>query len=155
MRRELEGGYELDDDRGRIDIAVVHPYLSEESYWAKDRPLEEVRRLVDEATRVIGIYAPDGSQVGFCRVVSDDAVFAYLADVFILEAHRGRGLGLELVREAVEGGTQAGLRWLLGTEDAEGFYSALGFGPLPRSCLSARRPKADRPAAWAQRRRSG
>ena len=139
MRRVLEGGYELDDDRGRVDIGVVHAYLSEESYWAKGRPLAEVRRLVDEATRVVGLFATDGSQVGFCRVVSDGAVFAYLADVFVLEGHRGRGLGLELVREAVDGGPQAKLRWLLGTEDAEDFYAALGFGP-PSGIMLERPP---------------
>ncbi len=83
---------------------------------------------MDEATRVVGLYAPDGTQAGFARVVSDGAVFAYLADVFVLEGHRGRGLGLELVREIVDGGPQAELRWLLGTEDAQGFYSKLGFG---------------------------
>ena len=128
MRRSLEGGYELDDDRARVDVGVVHAYLSEESYWARGRPLPEVRRLVEEATRVVGLYAPDGTQAGFARVVSDGAVFADLADVFVLEGHRGRGLGLELVREIVDGGPQANLRWLLGTEDAQGFYSKLGFG---------------------------
>ena len=139
MRRELEGGYELDDDRNRVDVGVVHAYLSGESYWAKGRPLEEVRRLVAEATRVVGLYAPDGSQVGFCRVVSDGAVFAYLADVFVLSGHRGRGLGLELVREGVEGGPQAGLRWLLGTEDAQDLYAKLGFGP-PSEIMLERPP---------------
>jgi GNAT superfamily N-acetyltransferase len=147
VRRELEGGYELDDDRGRTDIGIVHTYLSEESYWAKGRSLDEVRRLVEEATRVVGLFAGDGSQVGFCRVVSDDAVFAFLADVFVLEGHRGRGLGLELVREAVDGGPQASLRWLLATKDAEDFYAALGFGPPSALML-------ERPPAEADRRRT-
>lgn len=141
MRRLLESGYELDDDPGRVDTGVVHAFLSEESYWAKGRPLDEVRRLVREATRVVGLYAPDGAQAGFCRVVSDDAVFAYLADVFVLEQHRGRGLGLEMVREIVDEGPQAGLRWLLGTEDAETFYAALGFGQVSRIMLE--RPPPD------------
>ena len=142
MKRELEGGYELDDDPGRVDIGVVHAYLSEESYWAKGRSLDEVRRLTDEATRVVGLYAPDGSQAGFCRVVSDGAVFAYLADVFVLEPHRGHGLGLELVREAVDNGPQSGLRWLLGTEDASSFYEKLGFGP-PAEIMLERPPAED------------
>jgi GNAT superfamily N-acetyltransferase len=142
MRREIEGGYELDDDRERVDAGVVHAYLSRESYWAKGRSREEVERLVAEATRVVGLYAPDGSQAGFCRVVSDGAVFAYLADVFVLEPHRGRGLGLDLVREAVDGGGLAGLRWLLGTEDAEGLYARLGFGPVSEIMLE-RPPPAD------------
>jgi GNAT superfamily N-acetyltransferase len=135
VRRELDGGYELDDDRHRVDVGAVHAYLSEESYWAEGRSLEEVRRLVAEATRIVGLYAPDGSQAGFCRVVSDGAVFAYLADVFVLEPHRGKGLGLELVREIVEGGPHAGLRWLLGTEDAADFYGRLGFGPVSEIML--------------------
>jgi GNAT superfamily N-acetyltransferase len=66
--------------------------------------------------------------VGFCRVVSDDVAHAYLADVYVLEAHRGRGLGVELVREAVELGPHAGLRWLLHTADAQGLYAKVGFG---------------------------
>ncbi len=142
MRRELEGGYELDDDRARVDIEVVHRFLSEESYWAKGRRLEEVRRLVGQATRVVGLYAPDESQAGFCRVVSDDAVFAYLADVFVLEPHRGHGLGLELIREAVDNGPQSGLRWLLGTEDAQDFYAKLGFGK-PAEIMLERGPAED------------
>lgn len=141
MRRELEGGYELDDDRARVDVAVVHAYLSEDSYWAKGRSLEEVRRLVGEATRVVGLYAPDGSQAGFCRVVSDGAAFAWLADVFVLEPHRGRVLGVELVREAVDGGSQAGLRWLLATEDAHSLYAKLGFG-RPGEMILERPPDA-------------
>jgi GNAT superfamily N-acetyltransferase len=130
VKRELEGGYELDDARARVDVEVVHRFLAEESYWARGRPLDEVGRLVDEATRVVGLYAPDGSQAGFSRVVSDGAVFAYLADVFVLEPHRGRGLGLEMVREIVDNGPQAGLRWLLGTADAQDLYAQLGFGPV-------------------------
>jgi GNAT superfamily N-acetyltransferase len=135
MRRELEGGYELDDDRDRVDVGVVHAYLSGESYWAKGRARPEVERLVAEATRVVGLYAPGGEQVGFSRVVSDDAVFAYLADVFVLEPHQGRGLGLEMVREIVDNGPQAGLRWLLGTKDAQDLYAQVGFGPVSEIML--------------------
>jgi GNAT superfamily N-acetyltransferase len=128
MKRELPGGYELDDDRGRVDLDAVHRFLSEESYWAKGRSAEEVQRLVEEAARVIGIYAPDGSQAAFCRVASDGAAFAFLGDVFVLEPHRGRGLGRELVAEAVERGPQSDLRWFLGTEDAHDLYADYGFG---------------------------
>ncbi|MGH2957195.1 MAG: GNAT family N-acetyltransferase [Solirubrobacterales bacterium] len=128
MSRELPDGYELDDDRGRVDLGVVHHFLSEQSYWAKGRSYAEVERLVEEATRVIGVYAADGSQVGFCRVVSDDAAFAFLGDVFVLEGHRGKGLGRALVAEAVERGPQSRLRWILGTEDAQELYAGYGFG---------------------------
>jgi GNAT superfamily N-acetyltransferase len=141
VRRELDNGYELDDDRERVDVALLHRFLSEEAYWALGRPRPEVRRLVDEATRVVSAFAPDGAQVGFARVVSDDAVFAYLADVFVLAGHRGRGLGRELVREAVERGPQSGLRWLLGTADAHDFYAAFGF--VRPSELMLERPPAE------------
>ena len=92
MRRELPDGFELDDDRSRVDVDAVHDYLANESYWAKGRPREVVERLVAEATRVVGLYR-EGRQVGFARVVSDGEVFAYLADVYVLEEARGRGLG--------------------------------------------------------------
>jgi GNAT superfamily N-acetyltransferase len=128
MRRQLKDGYALDDDPGRIDVAAVHRFLSEDSYWARGRSREEVERLIDEATRVLGVYAPDGAQAGFCRVVSDGAAFAFLGDVFVLEGHRGRGLGRALVEEAVERGPQSELRWILGTEDAHDLYADFGFG---------------------------
>lgn len=141
MRRKLAGGYELDDDRDRVDAATVHRYLSEESYWAEGRPRAEVDRLLAEATRVIGIYGPGGEQVGFARVVSDGAAFAFLADVFVLEPHRGRGLGKELVAEAVERGPQSELRWLLGTADAHELYARHGFA-RPTGFVMERPPAA-------------
>lgn len=128
MRRELPGGYELDDDRDRIDLEAVYRYLAEESYWAKGRDRETVMELVRGATRVLGIYY-GGEQVGFARVLSDGHVVAYLADVYVLPEHRGRGLGIELVREAVEGGPFRARRWLLHTADARGLYEKFGFGP--------------------------
>jgi ribosomal protein S18 acetylase RimI-like enzyme len=132
VTRSLPGGLELDDDPGRVDIDQVHRFLASESYWAKGRTRETVERLVREASRVVGIY--DGiRQVGFSRTVSDGAVFAYLADVYVLPAYRGRGLGVELVRETVERGPFADLKWLLHTDDAHSLYEKLGFGePSPR-----------------------
>ncbi len=143
MRRELPGGYELDDDRGRVDVDAVHDFLANHSYWARGRPREVVERLVREATRVVGLYRGE-EQVGFTRVVSDDEVFAYLADVYVLPAHQGRGLGLELVREAVEHGPQRVLRWLLGTADAQKLYAKLGFG-RPSSIMMERLPAGGNP----------
>jgi len=128
MRRVLADGFELDDDPGRVDLNAVHRYLAEESYWAAGRSRETVERLVREAARVVGVYRGDG-QVGFARVVSDGVSVAYLADVFVLPAHRGQGLGQELVREAVERGQHAHVRWLLHTRDAHGLYARVGFGP--------------------------
>jgi GNAT superfamily N-acetyltransferase len=132
MRRVLDGGFELDDDKGRIDRAEVHRYLSEESYWAAGRPRETVDRLIDTAARVVGLY--DGErQIGFCRAASDGTSFVYLADVYVLESHRGRRLGEELVREMVENGGLANLRWMLHTSDMHPLYRKFGFDdPSPK-----------------------
>src|SRR5204862_416857 len=82
------------DDPARIDVDAVHGYLSGESYWAAGRARETVERLVREAARVVGVYR-DGEQVGFARAVTDGVSVAYLADVYVLPEHRGRGLGKE------------------------------------------------------------
>jgi ribosomal protein S18 acetylase RimI-like enzyme len=131
VRRLLPEGYELDDDAQRVDLDAVHDFLAFHSYWAAGRPRETVERLVRQATRVVGLYHQE-QQVGFCRAVSDGVSFAYLADVYVLPGHRGRGLGEELVREMVEA---AGwnVRWLLHTGDAHELYRRLGFAaPSPR-----------------------
>jgi GNAT superfamily N-acetyltransferase len=126
VRRELPGGFELDDDPARIDLDEVHRFLSEESYWAKGRRRSEVERLVREAGRVVGLY--DGERlIGFTRAVSDGASFVYLADVFVVPGFRGRGLGLELVRETVEGSPWTDKKWLLHTADAHDLYRKVGF----------------------------
>jgi GNAT superfamily N-acetyltransferase len=142
VRRALPGGLELDDERARVDVAALHRYLSEESYWAKGRPLDTVERLVREATRVVGLY--DGDRlVGFCRVVTDGTAFAWLADVYVLGDYRGRGLGVELVREAIDGGPFRDLPWYLNTADAHGLYAKLGFEPPNAERLMYRpRPEA-------------
>jgi predicted N-acetyltransferase YhbS len=140
MRRQLEGGFELDDDRSRVDIEEVHRFLSTEAYWAIGRPRETVERLVRESTRVIGLYAVDGSQAGFARVVTDGLAIAYLADVYVHPDHRGRGLGAALVREAVVDGPHANVRWVLHTDDPA-FYEPFGFG-LPGARLRER-PKPE------------
>ena len=126
MRRELGDGYELDDDRARIDRESVHRYLSEESYWAKGRPRDAMDALIEGAARVVGLYR-DGAQVGFSRAVSDGHVQSYLADVYVVEAHRGRGLGVELVRFSVDEGPLAKTRWYLHTRDAHDLYRKFGF----------------------------
>ena len=126
MKRALPGGFELDDDSGRVDVDALHEFLSKRAYWALGRPHEAVARLVREASRVVGLY--DGERlIGFARTVSDGQSFAYLADVYVLPEYRGRGLGVELVREAVENGPYADRRWLLHTEDAHALYEKLGF----------------------------
>ena len=141
MKRALPGGFELDDDPARVDLDAVWAFLSTEAYWGRERSRNEVERQVGEASRVIGLYR-EGRQVGFARVLSDGRV-AYLADVYVLAEHRGRGLGVELVREAVDDGPQRDLRWLLHTRDAHGLYEKFGFGPPSDRLLE--RPPSDPP----------
>jgi GNAT superfamily N-acetyltransferase len=131
VKRELGDGFELDDDLDRIDLAAVHRYLSDESYWAKGREYADVEMLAREATRVVGLYH-DGSQIGFCRAARCAPGLFYLADVYVLDDYRGRGLGLELVREMVENGPYADRRWVLHTRDAHALYERFGFGPNER-----------------------
>jgi GNAT superfamily N-acetyltransferase len=128
VRRALPEGFELDDDRDRIDLDAVHDFVANHSYWAPGRPRDEQERLVQEAQRVVGLYH-DGRQIGFARAVSDGASITYLADVYVLPEYRGRGLGVELVREMVENGPYADKRWLLHTADAHALYEKFGFGP--------------------------
>ena len=138
MRRELPGGYELDDDPERINVDVVHAYIHDESYWAAGRPRDQMEAALAGSARVLGLYAPDGSQAGFARVVSDNATFAYLADVFVLEEHRGRGLGVELVREALEREPWVHCSWHLKTADAHTLYERFGFMPSGDRALDRR-----------------
>jgi len=140
MRRELEEGIELDDDVARVDLDAVHDYLTT-SYWALGRSRETHAELLAGASRVVGLYDGD-RQVGYCRVVSDGDRFAWLADVYVLEPYRGRGFGVELVREAVENGPHAHLEWYLKTKDAQGLYERFGFGPPDERLMVRRRPDA-------------
>lgn len=125
MKRELGDGYELDDDPRRIDHEAVHAFLTR-SYWATGRSRDVQKALIEAAARVVGLYF-GGRQIGFSRTVSDGHVHSYLADVYVLEEHRGRGLGVELVRFSVDEGPFTRTRWLLHTEDAHGLYRRLGF----------------------------
>jgi len=140
MREELPGGFELDDERSRIDIAEVHRFLSTEAYWAQGRSFETQERLVREATRVVGLYN-EGRQIGFTRAASDGLVFAYLADVYVLPEFRRQGLGTELVRFSVEKGPLAHLRWLLHTPDMHGLYRKAGFGEPTARTMERFRPE--------------
>jgi GNAT superfamily N-acetyltransferase len=133
VKRDLGDGFELDDDPARIDVSEVHRFLSETSYWAVGRDCAVQERLVREALRVVGLYH-EGRQVGFCRAAGDGVAVMYLADVYVLPEHRGRGLGVELVREMVENGPYAQNRWILHTADAHELYARLGFEtPGPRT----------------------
>jgi GNAT superfamily N-acetyltransferase len=141
VRRELPGGYELDDDSARLDLEAIWDFLSTEAYWGTDRSRDVVERQVREAARTVGLFH-EGRQIGFARVVSDGRI-AYLADVYVLGEHRGRGLGVELVRASVDEGPQRHLRWLLHTRDAHRLYERFGFGP-PSIRLLERPPAGER-----------
>jgi ribosomal protein S18 acetylase RimI-like enzyme len=141
VRRELDDGIELDDDASRVDLDAVHDYLANESYWAEGRPREVVERLLRDAQRVVGVY--DGKrQVGFARAFTDGVSLVYLADVYILPGYRGRGLGVELVREIVENGPYADLRWVLHTRDAQTLYEKFRFGAPSERLMERVRPES-------------
>lgn len=138
MVRSLAEGIEVDDSKDRIDREEVHRFLSEESYWAKGRPRDTQDRLIDEASRVVGLY--DGErQIGFCRAFTDGLALAYLADVYVLDEYRGQGLGEALVREMIEHGPYAGVKWLLHTTDMHALYRKFGFEE-PNYKVMERRP---------------
>ena len=128
-RLELEG-FELDDDRSRLDIDAIHDFISERSYWGRGRSRERVQGTIEGSWRVMGLYR-GAEQIGFARAISDGVTLAYLADVYVLEPYRGRGLGLALVREMVERAPD--LHWMLNTRDAQGLYARLGFREGPTS----------------------
>jgi GNAT superfamily N-acetyltransferase len=137
--RSLPGGYELDDAKERVDRAEVHRFLSQEAYWAIGRPRETQDRLIDEASRVVGLYH-GSEQVGFCRAFTDGLAIAYLADVYVRPEHRGRGLGEELVREMIDNGPYAHVKWLLHTTDAHALYRKFGFEDPSFKVLERRAP---------------
>ncbi len=137
MKRVLENGFELDDDRERIDVAAVHNFLSNHAPWALGWSYDEVDRLIREAQRVVGLS--DGTRlIGFSRTVSDGHWITYLADCYVLPDYRGRGLGFELVRETVDRGPYRNNGWLLHTAEASGLYKKFGF--VMRSDFLMERP---------------
>ena len=123
------GGYVISTDRARLDVVLIHGVLAA-SYWSAGIPIDVVRRAI-AGSLAFGVYAAGGGQVGFARIVTDRATFAYLADVFVVEAERGRGLSKWLMSVIVAHPDLQGLRrWLLGTRDAHGLYAQFGFAPL-------------------------
>jgi GNAT superfamily N-acetyltransferase len=120
------GEYTISTDMTRLDINLIYEFLSTHSYWAKGRTRVAVERSIAHSLS-FGLYRQE-QQVGFARVVTDYATFAYLADVFVLKAERGRGLGKWLIATIVEHpDLQVLRRWLLATRDAHGLYQQAGF----------------------------
>ena len=143
MQREHDG-YTLSTDPGELDLGLIHEYLSRESYWAPGIPRDVVERALDNSI-CFGVYF-GGEQVAFARAVTDRATFAYLADVFVVAAHRGRGLGVWLVSCVLEHPDLQGLRqFILGTADAHELYERFGWRPLsdPQRFMTIERKPGD------------
>lgn len=126
-----EKGYQISTDKALLEFDVIYNYLDGQSYWAKGIPIERLHRAIDNAL-CFGIYHKQ-QQVGFARIISDYATFAYLADVFVLEEHRGLGLSKWLVQTIVNHPDLQGLRrWSLATLDAHALYAQFGFQPVSK-----------------------
>ena len=122
------GEYLISTDRSRLDLHAIHAYLSEEAYWSPGVSRQVVERSIEHSLN-FGLYRGD-DQAGFARVVTDNATFAWLADVFVLPEHRGAGLGKWLVETAVSHPDLRGIRrWILATWDAHELYARFGFRP--------------------------
>jgi GNAT superfamily N-acetyltransferase len=131
----------ISTDRERLSLDVVYGFLTS-CYWAKGIPREVVARSIENAL-CFGIYDGEGAQIGFARVISDYATIAYVGDVFVLETHRGRGLGKWLMQCITEYPALQNLRrWILTTRDAHGLYSQFGFTPVkaPGRFMELHRP---------------
>ncbi len=133
-------GYDIDTARPRLDLTRIHRWLTTDAYWALGRTAAVTERAVD-GSLCFGVYAPGGAQVGFARAVTDRATFAWLCDVYIDPAHRGRGLGTWLAEVATRHLIEEGVRRVvLATRDAHGIYEKVGFTPLvtPHSWMEVR-----------------
>lgn len=119
-------GYLLSDERERLDVDAIWGFLRT-AYWSENVPRDVVERAI-EGSLCVGLYAPDGAQAGFARAVTDSATFAWIADVFVLSEHRGRGLGVWLVEWLLAHPRLQGLRAVtLATRDAHSLYERFGF----------------------------
>jgi GNAT superfamily N-acetyltransferase len=133
----------ISTDKSKLDVAYIHQFLSEESYWAANIPLQIVERSIEHSI-CLGVY--DGEkQIGFARIITDQATFGYLADVFIDARYRGKGLSKWLMR-IISGLSFMPLlrRFMLGTKDAHKLYEQFGFTPLtlPERFMQVHRPEA-------------
>lgn len=126
---KLTGEYLFSTDKRKLEINYIHQYLSVESYWAKNIPIEIVKKAIDNSL-CFGIYFKD-KQVGFARVITDHATFGYLADVFIDKDYRGKGLSKELMKFIMEHhSVKSFRRFMLATLDAHSLYAQFGFTAL-------------------------
>jgi GNAT superfamily N-acetyltransferase len=123
----MNGDYVISTDKTKLEIAVIHDFLSNRSYWGKGRTVEKVQKTIDNSL-CFGAYDKENRLVGFARVVSDLTIVAYLMDVFILEEHRSQGLGKQLIGHIVNHPALQDIRfWRLDTDDAHELYRKYGF----------------------------
>ena len=123
--------FSISTDKTKLNIGVIYNYLSKESYWAKNIPMQTVKKSI-KGSCCFGVYHKS-EQVGFARVVTDHATFGYIADVFILDEYRGKGLSKWLMETIMNHPELQGLRrWMLATRDAHGLYAQFGFLPLDK-----------------------
>jgi len=127
--QEFLGDFEISTDKERLQFDAIQAFLENDSYWAQNRTPEQTRTAIDNSI-CFGLYC-DGRQIGFARVVSDQATFAYIGDVFVLDEFRGKGLSKWLMETVIAHPDLQGLRrWVLATRDAHGLYAKYDFGPL-------------------------
>ena len=123
----LPDGFVVSDDPSRLDLAEVHRFISQHTYWGKGRSIEAFTRAVRHCI-AFGVYAPDSSQISFARVLSDRSLRAHLSDVYVVPSFRGRGLGRALVAAVLAHPELATVgTWTLNTADAHGLYAGFGF----------------------------
>ncbi|HEX8143433.1 MAG TPA: GNAT family N-acetyltransferase [Pyrinomonadaceae bacterium] len=148
----VRGEYSISTDKARLDLQAIHDYLSNTSYWAKGRSAETIERSIENSL-AFGIYR-GRELVGFARVITDYATFAWLADVFVLDEARGKGLGKWLVEVILSHPELQGLRrWLLATKDAHELYRRFGFEELkrPERWMERHDPQTEeKPDYWAK-----
>jgi GNAT superfamily N-acetyltransferase len=135
------GEFSISTDRARLDLDVIHGFLTN-CYWAKGIPLDVVARSIEHSL-CFGIYHGSGAQVGFARVISDFSTIAYIGDLFVLDTHRGRGLGKWLMQCITQHPALQNLRrWILTTRDAHSLYAQVGFRPVksPERFMELHRP---------------
>ncbi len=138
-------GYSISDDVARFDVEAIHAFLTR-AYWAEGRTIETVRRALAGSRAAVGVFDPEGRQVGLSRAISDGATFAWIADVYVLDGHRGRGLARWMLETLLAHPAVRDVRrFVLATRDAHTLYEGLGFVPLLQPERWMERPSADRP----------
>lgn len=133
----------ISTDKSKLDLGFIHDFLSGESYWAQGRSMEEVRLSVENSI-CFGAYLPDGRQIAFARVITDKVVFAWVMDVFVDPAERGKGVGKLLIGEILKNEALKKVKGIgLRTEDAHGLYNMHGFGEIPKPETWMFRPRQE------------